>query len=43
MNIDSRFMAVGFDSTPLAEEHITAGLHPFDRTANHQVVRKKII
>ena len=40
-NIDSRFMAVGFDSTPLAEEHITAGLHPFDRTARPQVVRKK--
>ena len=36
-------MAVGFDSTPLAEEHITAGLHPFDRTARPQVVRKKII
>ena len=34
-------MAVGFDSTPLAEEHITAGLHPFDRTARPQVVRKK--
>ena len=41
--IDARFMAVGFDSTNLAEEHLTAGLHPFDRTARPQIVRKKII
>ena len=39
--IDARFMAVGFDSTSLAEEHLTAGLHPFDRTARPQIVRKK--
>ncbi len=39
--IDARFMAVGFDSTNLAEEHLTAGLHPFDRTARPQIVRKK--
>jgi carbamoyltransferase len=36
--IDARFMAVGFDSTELAKDHITAGLHPFDRTARPQVV-----
>lgn len=36
--IDSRFMAVGFDSTKLAREHIPAGLHPFDRTARPQIV-----
>ena len=39
-SIDSRFMAVGFDSTDLAKEHIPAGLHPFDRTARPQVVHK---
>ena len=38
--IDARFMAVGFDSTPLAKEHIPAGLHPFDRTARPQIVHK---
>ena len=39
--IESRYMAVGFDSTPLAEEHIPAGLHPFDRTARPQIVNEK--
>ena len=39
-NIDARFMAVGFDSTDLAKEHIPAGLHPFDRTARPQIVNK---
>tara|TARA_B100001250_G_scaffold291181_1_gene252912 strand:- start:31 stop:1251 length:1221 start_codon:yes stop_codon:yes gene_type:complete len=38
--IDGRFMAVGFDSTELAKEHIPAGLHPFDRTARPQIVFK---
>ena len=38
--IDARFMAVGFDSTKLAREHIPAGLHPFDRTARPQIVYK---
>ena len=36
--IEARFMQVGFDSTKLAEEHIPAGLHPFDRTARPQIV-----
>lgn len=36
--IEARFMAVGFDSTNLAKEQITAGLHPFDRTARPQIV-----
>ena len=40
-NIDSRYMAVGFDSTKLAEKHLTAGLHPFDRTARPQIVFKE--
>lgn len=39
--IEARFMAVGFDTTPLAHKHLTAGLHPFDRTARPQVVRRK--
>ena len=38
--IEARYMAVGFDSTPLAEKHIPAGLHPFDRTARPQIVNK---
>lgn len=38
--IDSRFMAVGFDSTELAKQHIPAGLHPFDRTARPQIVTR---
>ena len=40
-NIDAKYMQIGFDSTPLAEEDIPAGLHPFDRTARPQIVRKK--
>jgi len=39
--IDSRFMAIGFDSTELAREHLSAGLHPFDRSARPQIVRKE--
>lgn len=38
--IDARFMAIGFDSTALAQEHLPAGLHPFDRTARPQIVNK---
>ncbi len=37
--IDSRFMAIGFASTRLAKEHLSAGLHPFDRTMRPQIVR----
>ena len=36
--IEARYMAVGFDSTSLAKEHIPAGLHPFDKTARPQIV-----
>ena len=39
--IDGRFMAVGFDSTDLAKEHLPAGLHPFDRSARPQIVHKE--
>ncbi|MDB2469166.1 carbamoyltransferase [Alphaproteobacteria bacterium] len=38
-NIDANFMAVGFDTTPLAHRHLTAGLHPFDKSARPQIVR----
>ena len=40
-NIEARFMQIGFDSTKLAEEHIPAALHPFDRTSRPQIVTKK--
>ena len=39
--IDGRFMAVGFDTTDLAKDHIAAGIHPFDKTARPQIVHKK--
>ena len=39
--IDSRYMAIGFDSTPLARKDLSAGLHPFDRTMRPQVVTSK--
>ena len=39
--INAKFMSVGFDSTPLAHEHLPAGLHPFDRSARPQIVTKK--
>ena len=38
--IEARFMQIGFDSTKLAEEHIPAALHPFDRTSRPQIVTK---
>ena len=34
-------MAIGFDSTPLAREQLSAGLHPFDKTMRPQVVTAK--
>lgn len=39
--IDARFMAIGLDSTDLGKEHLSAGLHPFDRSARPQIVRAK--
>ena len=38
--IDARYMAIGFDSTQLAKEHLSAGLHPFDKTMRPQIVSK---
>lgn len=40
-NIDARYMAIGFDSTSLAKEHLSAGLHPFDKTMRPQVVTSR--
>ena len=40
-SIDARFMAVGFDTTDLAKDHIAAGIHPFDKTARPQIVHKE--
>ena len=34
-------MAIGFDSTILAREHLPAGLHPFDKTMRPQIVYQK--
>lgn len=39
--IKSKYMAIGFDSTQLAKEHLSAGLHPFDKTARPQIVYKE--
>ena len=39
--INAKFMSIGFDSTLLAQEHLPAGLHPFDRSARPQIVTKK--
>ena len=39
--IDTRFMAIGCDSTDLAKDHLPAGLHPFDKSARPQVVHQK--
>ena len=38
--ISAKFMAVGFDSTDLAKEHLAAGLHAFDKTMRPQIVSK---
>ena len=40
-SIDARYMAIGLDSTELGKEHLSAGLHPFDRSARPQIVRKQ--
>jgi len=39
--IMSKYMSVGFDSTHKASKDISAGLHPFDRSARPQIVSKK--
>lgn len=39
--IDARYMAIGFDSTSLARKHLSAGIHPFDKTMRPQIVNAK--
>jgi carbamoyltransferase len=36
------FMAITFDSKPLAQEHIIAALHPYDLTCRPQMIKKEI-
>lgn len=38
--IGADYMTVAFESTELGQKSITAGLHPYDRTARPQIVRK---
>ena len=40
-NIDARYMAIGFESTLLAKNHLVAGLHPFDKTMRPQIVNPR--
>ena len=40
-NIDARYMAIGFDSTELAKNELSAGLHPFDKTMRPQIVNSR--
>lgn len=39
-NIDSPFMTIGFDSTPLAKQELIAAIHPADFTIRPQIVKK---
>jgi carbamoyltransferase len=38
--IKMKYMSIGLDSTDLGKLHLSAGLHPFDRSARPQVVSK---
>jgi len=40
--LQASYMAIAFDSTPLARQHLRAALHPYDFTIRPQVVTKKI-
>ena len=40
-NIDARYMAIWFDSTELAKNELSAGLHPFDKTMRPQIVNSR--
>ncbi len=37
-NQDGGYMTLGFDTTPLGEDHLAAALHPFDKSARPQFV-----
>ena len=40
-DIDAFHMVMGFDSTPLAQEHLIAALHPYDFSMRPQFVKKE--
>ena len=40
-NIPAYHMVMGFDSTPLAQEHLIAALHPYDYSMRPQFVKKE--
>lgn len=40
-NVDSYFMTLTYDSTPLARDHLIAALHPYDLTMRPQFVKKE--
>ena len=39
-NINSPYMTIGFDTTPLGQEHLKAALHPADLTARPQMLSR---
>lgn len=41
-NIDSSFMTIGFDSTPLARKDLIAAIHPADFTVRPQIVTQEV-
>jgi len=40
-NVSSPYMMIAFDTTPLAAQHLIAGMHPRDHTIRAQIVSKK--
>ena len=40
-DMDAPFMTLAFASTPLAHQHLRAGLHQYDLTCRPQLVRKE--
>jgi len=40
-DINASFMAITFDTTELAQKHLPAALHPYDKTSRPQIVKKE--
>jgi len=40
-NIESPYMTIGFETTPLAKEHLPAALHPYDFTVRPQILSRE--
>jgi carbamoyltransferase len=38
--LDAPYMTMAFDSTPLAQEHLAAAIHPYDKTVRPQLVSR---